>query len=141
MKYTVFGVNYVIRLDPGEGIKASLAALCARDAIGFGWFSGIGSVAGAEVGFYSEAGQAYDMRKFEGPREIVSLLGNVTVVDSRPFIHAHIALAGPDLTVVGGHLGEARVGTSCEIVLTRTQDVIGRKQDPAGGFERLDLKP
>jgi hypothetical protein len=141
MKYTVFGMTYVIRLDPGEDIKESLASLCLRDGIGFGWFSGIGSVARAEVGFYSEAGRAYEMRPVEGPREVVSLLGNVARVDGRPFIHAHVLLAGPDLAVVGGHLGEAVVGTSCEIVLTRVQDVIGRKKDPATGFAGLDLKP
>lgn len=141
MKYTVFGMNYVIRLDPGEDIKESLASLCLRDGVGFGWFSGIGSVAGAEVGFYSQAGRAYVMRKVEGPREIVSLLGNVTRVDGRPFVHAHISLAGPDLTVVGGHLGGSVVGAACEITLTRVQDAVGRKKDPTTGFAGLDLKP
>lgn len=141
MKYTVFGMNYVIRLDPGEDIKESLASLCLRDGIGFGWFSGIGSVARAEVGFYSDAARTYEMRLFEGPREIVSLLGNVSLFDGRPFVHAHISLAGPDLAVVGGHLGRSVVGTTCEITLTRVRDAVGRKKDPATGFAGLDLKP
>lgn len=141
MKYTVFGMTYVVRLDPGEDIKESLASLCLRDEIGFGWFSGIGSVARAEVGFYSETGRAYEMRPVEGPLEIVSLLGNVTRVDGRPFIHAHISLAGPDPAVVGGHLGDSAVGTSCEITLTRVQDAVRRKKNPETGFAGLDLKP
>ena len=44
MKYFVLGANYVVRLDPGEKIVEALKALCERDAIGAGYFNGLGAV-------------------------------------------------------------------------------------------------
>ncbi len=44
MKYFVLGATYVIRLDAGEKIVETLKALCERDAIGGGFFNGLGAV-------------------------------------------------------------------------------------------------
>jgi len=141
MKYFVLGPTYVVRLDPGEKIIETLTALCERDAIGGGYFSGIGSAGEAEVGWYDPAAKGYAWTKVAGPSEIVSLTGNITKVDGRPHVHAHVALAGRDLAVKGGHLKEAVVAVTCEITLVRFRDDIARKRDEASGFLKIALEP
>jgi predicted DNA-binding protein with PD1-like motif len=93
MKYFVFGATYIVRLDAGEKIVEALLALCERDGIGAGFFNGLGAVGGAEIGHFDPASNAYTWTALSGPYEIVSLCGNITKVDGKPFIHAHIALA------------------------------------------------
>ena len=141
MKYFVLGPTYVVRLDAGEKIVETLSALCERDAIGGGFFSGLGAVAEAEIGHFDPAAKDYAWIKLSGPREIVSLTGNITKVDGRPFIHAHIALGDNAFAVRGGHLREAVVSVTCEITLTRFMDDIGRTKDAATGFLKLALEP
>jgi uncharacterized protein len=141
MKYFVFGPAYVVRLDAGEKIVEALTALCERDAIGGGRFSGIGSAGEAEIGWFDEAAKAYVWSQVPGPSEIVSLTGNITKVDGRPFVHAHIALAGRDAMVKGGHLKEAVVAVTCEITLVRFLDDIARRKDEKSGFWKLSLEP
>ncbi len=141
MKYFVLGLTYVVRLDAGEKIVETLRALCERDAIGGGFFSGIGSVGAAEIGWFDPAAKGYAWTEIPGPSEIVSLTGNITKVDGRPFIHAHIALGDNTLAVRGGHLKEAVVSVTCEITLTRFRDDIGRMKDEASGFLKLALEP
>ena len=141
MKYFVLGSTYVVRLDAGEKIVETLTALCERDAIGGGYFSGLGAIAEAEIGHFDPASKDYTWAKLSGPREIVSLHGNVTKVDGRPFIHAHIALGDEAFAVRGGHLKEAVVSVTCEISLIRFRDDIGRKKDAATGFLKLALEP
>lgn len=141
MKYFVFGSTYIVRLDAGEKIVEALTALCERDEIGGGYFGGIGSAGEAEIGWFDEAARTYVWTTIPGPSEIVSLTGNITRVEGRPFVHAHIALAGKDSAVKGGHLKEAVVAVTCEITLVRFRDDIARKKDEASGFLKIALEP
>ncbi len=141
MKYFVLGPTYIVRLDAGEKIVETLKAICERDAIGGGHFSGLGAVGEAEIGHFDPGSNDYTWAKLSGPFEIVSLYGNITKVDGRPFVHAHIALGDNTLAVRGGHLKEAVVSVTCEVTLTRFKDDIGRKKDGASGLLKLALEP
>lgn len=141
MKYFVLGSTYVVRLDAGEKIIETLSALCERDAIGGGFFQGLGAVGEAEIGHFDPAVNEYGWTVLSGSYEIVSLLGNITKIDGRPFIHAHIALGDNTFAVKGGHLKEAVVSVTCEVTLTRFRDDIGRTKDEASGFLKLALEP
>jgi predicted DNA-binding protein with PD1-like motif len=141
MKYFVFGSNYVVRLDAGEKIVETLLSLCERDGIGGGFFHGLGAVGEAEIGHFDPVSNEYAWVKLSGPYEIVALYGNITTVEDKPFIHAHIALGDNTFAVRGGHLKEAVVSVTCEVTLTRFRDDIGRKKDEATGLSLLDLKP
>ncbi len=141
MKYFVLGSTYVVRLDPGERIVETLKALCERDAIGGGYFQGLGAVAEAEIGHFDPAANAYTWIKLSGPYEILSLYGNITALEGQPSIHAHIGLGDNAMTVKGGHLKEAVVSVTCEITLVRFRDDIGRRKDEASGLWKLALEP
>lgn len=141
MKYFVLGSTYIIRLDAGERIVETLRALCERDGIGGGYFHGLGAVGEAEIGHFDPAANAYAWQRVPGPSEIVSLYGNITTVDGRPFIHAHIALGDDTFAVRGGHLREAEVSVTCEVTLVRFRDDIARTKDAAIGLWKLALDP
>ncbi len=141
MKYFVLGPTYVVRMDAGERIVETLKALCERDGIGAGFFNGLGAVSEAEIGHFDPSANEYVWARLSGPCEIVSLYGNVTVVDGEPFIHAHVALGDTAFAVKGGHLREAVVSATCEVTLTRFRDDIGRKKDGATGLWKLALEP
>ena len=141
MKYFVMGSIYFVRLDPGEKVMASLRALCERDKIGAGFFEGLGAVTEAEIAHFDPASHDYGATHILDPCEVVSLTGNITVVDGKPSIHAHIALGDREFRVRGGHLREAVVSATVEITLTRLFEDIGRKRDPKTGLFVLDLKP
>jgi uncharacterized protein len=141
MKYFVLGATYIIRLDAGEKIVESLRSLCEQDKIGAGVLSGLGAVGEAELGWFDRDAKDYRTIRIEEPCEIVSLHGNVSLLDGRPFLHCHIALADKTFGVRGGHLREAVVSAACEIVLTRFFEDIGRRKDEKSGLYLLDLKP
>jgi predicted DNA-binding protein with PD1-like motif len=141
VKYFVLGSTYVVRLDAGERIIETLTALCERDAIGGGFFQGLGAVGEAEIGHFDPSANAYAWTKAPGPSEIVSLYGNITTADGHPFLHAHIALGDQTCGVRGGHLKEAEVSATCEITLVRFRDDIARRKDAASGLWRLAIDP
>jgi hypothetical protein len=141
VRYFVLGSTYVVRLDAGERIVETLKALCERDAIGGGFFHGLGAVSEAEIGHFDPAAGAYSWLKVPGPSEIISLYGNITTAEGRPLIHAHIALGDDAFGVRGGHLKEAVVSATCEVTLVRFRDDIARTTDAATGLSKLALDP
>ncbi len=138
MKYMVFGPDYVIRLDRGDRVIASLVSLCEQDGIGLAWFSGAGGLGSAEL-TVPACGEG--LIAIDGPCEMVSFSGNVSSLDGRPFIRAHAALAGADGALRGGLLKEAEVSTGCEIILHRTFDRMERREDPGSGLRVLAVRP
>ena len=141
MRYFILGSQYVVRLDAGERIVETLRALCERDAIGGGYFHGLGAVGEAEIGHFDPSTNDYDWVRLSGPYEIVSLYGNISTVDGKPHFHAHIALGDNTMAVRGGHLKEAVVSVTCEVTLVRFRDEIGRKKDERSGLWKLALEP
>ncbi len=127
---------YHFRLEKGDEIVEAITAFCEHNDIKAARLEGIGAVMEAELGFYDLEKQKYHHKKF-GEMEIVSLLGNISLVDDKPFLHAHMVLSGRDFSAVGGHLFNGIVGATCEIFLTPLPHSMKRKHIPEIGLKLL----
>ena len=61
--------------------------------------------------------------------EITSLIGDIALYNGKPAVHAHINLAAEDGTVHGGHLLEAHVRPTLEVILVESPQHLQRKTD------------
>ena len=78
-----------------------------------------------------------DIRDFDAPFEIVSLVGTIT----KDSCHLHVSLSDPEGTVIGGHLKEGVVRQVAEVVIADDQSVTySREFDPSSGFRELVIK-
>jgi len=141
MKHVKIDSIYVIRLERGERIVESLTGFCRQKRITAASFQGLGTCRQAELGFFHRRSRRYKFRTFPQDFEIASLLGNVSVFQGKPLIHAHIVLGGSDFTAKTGHLKEAEVLATCEIVLVPMKRALARKIDRASGLSLLDFIP
>ena len=139
MKYRKFGGVFLIRLMKGEEVIKSLTDFSAKNKISLASFSGIGAVQKAEIGFYELKNKKYLWKKINEEMEVLSIIGNVSSLDKKPFIHAHIVLADRNFRAYGGHLKEAVVGATLEIVLLKVKGKVERKFDEEIGLNLMDL--
>lgn len=139
MLYRKSGDTFVIRLMKGEEVIKRLTDFSAKNNISLASFSGIGAVKKAEIGFYDLKNKKYLWEKIDKEMEVLSIIGNVSVLDKKPFIHAHITLGDRSYNAKGGHLKEAVVGATLEIVLTKVKGKVERKFDDETGLNLLDL--
>jgi uncharacterized protein len=131
--------SYALRLERGERIVEALTAFCARAKIAAASFSGLGTCRNAEIGFFHIEAGAYAFRTFPEDCEITALTGNVNLVDGKPHVHAHIVLGDSLFRSWSGHLKEAEVLATCEIVLTRLKGTLVRKRDKKSGLNLLEI--
>ncbi len=124
------GRCFLASLDHDSEIVASVTNLAERLGIEVGAVSAIGALKRAEIGYYDQNSHEYRAIEIDGPVEISSLVGNISIRDGKPFLHAHATLADSDGNVGGGHLSSGTV-FAAEVYI---QELCGRpptrKHDP-----------
>jgi len=107
--------TFVVRIERGEEIIASLQKFCQKESIVGGFFYGIGAVDKVELAHYDVATKKYSSKKFTQALELTNLTGNVGQFENNLIIHAHASLADKKMTCLGGHLVKATVSGTAEI--------------------------
>ena len=131
MDYRKFNDTFVVRMDRGEEILSALTELCGKEQIRLGSVSALGAADHAVIGLYDVGARQYHRNTFDGPMEITSLLGSISVKDGEPYLHLHINLCREDMSVIGGHLNECRISATCEMIVQQIDGIVERKLDEA----------
>jgi predicted DNA-binding protein with PD1-like motif len=105
------------RLSHGADLLEELTRLCVGRGVTLGRLEALGAVQKARVGFYDQAKRVYDYVDLDQPLEITKLVGNVSLKDGKPFVHAHVTLSDAAGRAYGGHLAEGTIVFACEFVL------------------------
>ena len=134
MEYVKHGDTYIIRLDRGEEIVASLRDFCIKENIRTGMINGLGASDHAIIGLFDVDEKVFHRYEFNEPMEITSIVGNISVMNDEPYLHIHIDLARDDMSVIGGHLIECRISATSELFIQVYDIEIGRRQDPETGL-------
>ena len=134
MEYKKVKNHIIVRLDVGEEIISSIMNILKNEKISFATVTGIGSTNNFTVGTYDVTNQLYKKSNYKGVYEIVSLLGNTSTMNNEPYIHIHMSAADKNNNVVGGHLNEAYISATAEIVLEIIEANVDRIKDPNTGL-------
>lgn len=134
MEFRKFENQYVIRLDKGEEVVSSLTRLCKQEKIALASVSAIGATNQVTVGLFDTVNKKYESRTLTGDMEITSLLGTVSLKDGETYLHLHINVADKEQHVFGGHLNEAYISATCEMIVTAINGKVERKLDESIGL-------
>jgi predicted DNA-binding protein with PD1-like motif len=110
--------TFALRLELGEDVHTVVQDFCADHAIKNASVQGIGSVQNPTIAHYSVVTKEFTDAKLDGIYEATSLLGNIALVDDKPFAHLHVTLTGPDMAAKGGHLVRGECSATLELILT-----------------------
>lgn len=130
----------IAKFEDGDDLFASIEALATHHGIVNGMVMwGIGMVRDFEIGYFN--GREYERATYEEPMELLALHGSLAA-ESDPSLHVHVAAAGRDHRVVGGHLFRATVAVLNELCLRRlAQTKLSRFLNPRSGLKELQIQP
>ena len=114
-------------MDKGEEVVSSLKSICQKEDIKLASVSAIGAVNDITVGVFNPDTKQYKSNRFTGNFEIISLSGKVTTMKGIPYIHLHMSAGNDEGKVFGGHLNEAKISATCEMVITLIDGEVDRE--------------
>lgn len=117
MQFRRFGNKYFVRIDRGEEFMSSLKKFCEQEKITLAEVKALGAVDDFNVGLFDVAEKKYHTNHFQFPAEIVSLWGTVTTKNGKFYPHIHMSAGDVHGNVFGGHLNNARVSATCEMIV------------------------
>src|SRR5580700_7223610 len=118
----------------------SLRSFASDNKVTAAHFTGIGGFSDVVLGYYDWKTKTYVRIPVQEQVELVSLIGDITLEkdkvfgEYKPMIHAHAVVAKRDGATVGGHLLEAHVRPTLELVLTESPVHLTRKYDEESGL-------
>jgi predicted DNA-binding protein with PD1-like motif len=139
MEFKQFGANYLVRLQRGEEVVSALTDFVRAESIQAGSISGIGAVSDLSLGFFDPTSREYIREDLAGGYEVVNLAGNVSVLAGEEMLHLHATVADIDHRTRAGHLFQATVSVTLEVVVTRFDGRLERRLDESVGLNLLDL--
>lgn len=132
--------TYVLALDEGEEVVETLTRFASANALTAARFTAIGALSRVKVGFWRPEAQTYKEIPIDDQVEVLALTGFVTRgADADVKLHAHVVVGTSEGLARGGHLLEARVRPTLEVVLVDEPVELRRRHDDRTGLALLDM--
>jgi predicted DNA-binding protein with PD1-like motif len=109
--------TFVLVFETGDEAMEGLSGFAQEQGLTAAQFSGIGAFSDVVLGYFDWQKKDYEPIRVDEQVEVVALIGDVALDNDEPAVHAHVVVAGADGGARGGHLLEAHVRPTLEIVL------------------------
>jgi predicted DNA-binding protein with PD1-like motif len=126
--------TYAIIMEAGEEVVTQLQRFAKENNLAASRFTAIGAFSSATLGYFNWDQKHYEKIPVNEQVEVLSLIGDVALQDGESSIHVHVVLGKSDGSAHGGHLLQAYVRPTLEIILTESPSYLRRCFDPASGL-------
>ncbi len=139
MKSKKLDAATVLVFETGDEVVSTLTQFAKEHGISGAHFTAIGAFSDATTGYYDWQKKNYLRTPIHEQVEVVSLVGDIALDNGDPKVHAHVVVGKSNGSAMGGHLLEAHVRPTLELVLQDSGQAWKRKFDPESGLALIDL--
>jgi predicted DNA-binding protein with PD1-like motif len=131
--------TFVLVFDKDDEVVSTLTAFARERALAASHFTAIGAFSEVTLGYFDPQLKEYAKIPVREQVEVLSLIGDVARDGDEPKLHAHVVVGKRDGTAHGGHLVEARVWPTLEVILEESPKHLQRAVDRETGLALIDL--
>jgi predicted DNA-binding protein with PD1-like motif len=134
------GRAFVLILDPGEEAFAAITGFARSERLPGASLTALGAFERATIGWFDLAKKDYRRIDITEQCEALNLTGDIAIDDrGQQSLHLHAVLGLSDGSTRGGHLLEAIVRPTLEVMVKETPTALRRKQRSDLGLALIDL--
>ena len=130
--------THALVFERGDEAMNGLRGFAREHGITAAHLSGIGAFSDVTLGYFDWESKEYERIRLDEQVEVVTLAGDVALKDDEPDVHAHVVVAKRDGTAHGGHLVEAHVRPTLEVILEESPAHLRKRSDPESGLALID---
>jgi predicted DNA-binding protein with PD1-like motif len=132
--------TFAVILKTGDEVMGCLQEFAAKERIGGAQVTAVGALSGAKLAYFDWEAKQYRPIPVAEQVEVASLVGDIAIgPDQKPSVHVHAVLGRRDGTALAGHLLEARVRPTLEIIVTESPAHLCKAKDAESGLALIRL--
>jgi predicted DNA-binding protein with PD1-like motif len=131
--------TFALIFDTGDEVMSNLVEFAGSNELGAARLTAIGAFSEVTLGYFDWEKKDYKKIPVREQVEVLSLIGDVALKDGEPKVHAHVVVGRSDGTTMGGHLIEARVRPTLEVILTESPAHLQKQVDEESGLALIRL--
>ena len=132
--------TFALVFDTGEEVTGGLLAFAQQQRLRGSHLAAIGALQDVVLGYWDWKTKEYRRIPLHEQVEVLSLVGNVAAgPEGSPKIHSHVVVGRSEGTAHGGHLLEAHVRPTLEVIIVESPQHLQRRIDPETGLPLLSL--
>jgi len=130
--------EYAVIFSKGDEVFSGLNEFAEKYQVTSAHFTGIGALRGATLAWFSPEQKMYKKIPVEGQLEVASMIGDIAVFNGKPVVHTHMVVGLPDGTARAGHVLEAHVWPTLEVMVTVESNPMRKSLDPETGLALIN---
>src|ERR1700742_1762137 len=132
--------TFVLVFETNDELAGILHAFASEQKLASASFKAIGALSSVKLGWLNWETKQYEPSvSLDEQVELLSLIGDIALKDGKPVVHAHAVIGRKDGTALGGHLLEAHIRPTCEVILTESPIHLQKQIDPQSGLALIRL--
>jgi predicted DNA-binding protein with PD1-like motif len=131
--------TYAVVFQTGDEAMVGLERFAAEQSLKASELMAVGAFQKCVLGYFNFDTMDYDRIEINEQVELLSLIGNVSLGPKKRKVHVHVVVGKRDGTAHGGHLLEAYVRPTLEVILTELPANLQRKHDDETGLTLIAI--
>jgi predicted DNA-binding protein with PD1-like motif len=135
------GRTFAVIMDPGDEVLSSVKDFANREHISAAQITAIGALSDVVLKYFDWDKRDYRDIPVREQVEVASLIGDVALdPHGEPAVHIHLVVGRKDGSALAGHLGEAHVRPTLEVIIDEQPSYLQKTSDPETGLALINVK-
>jgi predicted DNA-binding protein with PD1-like motif len=130
--------EYALIFGKGDEVASGLLGFAQQYGITSAHFTGVGAFHDVTVGWMDRQKKAYKAIPINTQVEVLTLAGDIAIYNDKPAVHTHLVVGLSDGSAKGGHLLQAHVFPTLEVMVTVDPEEMRKTFDPETGLALID---
>ena len=131
--------TFALIFDTDDEVMARLTEFAKANRLGAAHLTAIGAFRDVTLGYFDWGSKQYQKIPVREQVEVLSLIGDIALKDGEPKVHAHVVVGRSDGSTRGGHLVEAHVRPTLEVILTESPAHLQKQFDAESGLALIRI--
>ena len=130
--------EYAVIFGKGDEAFSGLLEFAEKYHVTSAHFTAIGALHAATLGWFDPQRKMYKKIPIQGQVEVIGMSGDIALYQGRPVVHTHMIVGTSDGTTRGGHVLDAYVSPTLEVMVTVDPVTMQKRFDPETDLTLID---
>jgi hypothetical protein len=130
--------QYAVIFYQGDEAFSGLLEFAEKYHVTSAHFTAIGALNKATLGWFDPQRKMYKKIPINGQHEVIAMSGDIALYQGKPVVHTHMVVGSPDGTTRAGHVLDAYVSPTLEVMVTVDPVAMHKRFDPETDLTLID---